>query len=642
MGYNYDRTKRNIGADDLDSRARKDMLNKFQGAGGEVIREYDENHPAPGQESPRQRAARGAGGGGAPRHREVKMPSELAREKARQEQERIARQKAEAKARVDRLGNFWSRIQIQFKAAFAGVSSLGSRRVKARTMQAIVNRGRRALMEFNILGSDLFHSDPATGAKITSRLDEIDPLYMELMERAQKMFRSELFEQLSGTIADANSEASLDDLREPVAELYCELYYFYPFYNTYLKAAEAAIKYQGELGRASASMQADKWKRIRREVNFAFLELFPKLYMILLKADMKLYPPGSVFLEQAIGYDREKRIIPPKRKPKREEEPGAGEEEAEESSANQGGIDDPEEEKTGETEEAPAKKKEPKVEEMSKEVKYGLGLMRVHNLLDLRKKHDPKGHYESLPINDKVLLTFLYLQEFDFEYAFVLTTNKIQMQADYSGGAKKDYRQMGLDLYDRLKAVEGKLKFYVESNREIEKLRKNPVGNYIQNTKNIGKEESNKSSAGRDFRMLTKEVMTDITENLKMLIKDMKASQSIIQNMSDPITFDARVEGKKRLNGKKISQCIVEAYCFARALVERLDRGDLFGGVLEMTEEEFLESFGREEYNRIKAAGQSAGAPAAGAAAPAEKPGQDTVDPEIDLDSEINEEETAI
>lgn len=63
--------------------------------------------------------------------------------------------------------------------------------------------------------------------------------------------------------------------------------------------------------------------------------------------------------------------------------------------------------------------------------------------------------------------------------------------------------------------------------------------------------------------------------------------------MDDVISLDA-MEAKKRLNKKPIKQCIMESYCYVMALSDRIESGDLYGGLVELTPEQMKESFGIE------------------------------------------------
>lgn len=85
--------------------------------------------------------------------------------------------------------------------------------------------------------------------------------------------------------------------------------------------------------------------------------------------------------------------------------------------------------------------------------------------------------------------------------------------------------------------------------------------------------------------------MEKTAEILEKLIADMKSKKEIVTNMEDIITLDM-MESKRRLNKKPIKQCIMESYCFAIAFAGRLENGDLFGGVTELSPEEMEKEFG--------------------------------------------------
>ena len=96
---------------------------------------------------------------------------------------------------------------------------------------------------------------------------------------------------------------------------------------------------------------------------------------------------------------------------------------------------------------------------------------------------------------------------------------------------------------------------------------------------------------GRDARMQTSEYFNKLAAIFKVLIIDMRGSNQIVLNKDEPIKFQMERDLKKRLNGKPVKDCIMQAYCFSVGLAHRLKDGDLFGGVIEMSDEEFAEAF---------------------------------------------------
>ena len=63
-------------------------------------------------------------------------------------------------------------------------------------------------------------------------------------------------------------------------------------------------------------------------------------------------------------------------------------------------------------------------------------------------------------------------------------------------------------------------------------------------------------------------------------------------NPEDTLEFELKPNEGMRLDGKKVKEALMEASCFAMALAERLESGDLYGGVIEMNPEDYEKSFG--------------------------------------------------
>ncbi|EMO09606.1 hypothetical protein LEP1GSC137_3595 [Leptospira borgpetersenii str. Noumea 25] len=129
--------------------------------------------------------------------------------------------------------------------------------------------------------------------------------------------------------------------------------------------------------------------------------------------------------------------------------------------------------------------------------------------------------------------------------------------------------------------------------------------------------------------MTVKEFVEKTAEILEKLITDMKSKKEIVTNMDEIMTLDM-MESKRRLNKKPIKQCIMEAYCFAIAFAGRLESGDLFGGVTELSPEEMEKEFGiKTEQSSVNES--DLGIPGGGSSGGSEKLDSDSlgVDPSI-------------
>jgi hypothetical protein len=211
----------------------------------------------------------------------------------------------------------------------------------------------------------------------------------------------------------------------------------------------------------------------------------------------------------------------------------------------------------------------------------------------LRKKHDSRGDFKALKDTDKVLIAYLYYLEFEEEYSFILTTPQIHLEPMYTGGVKHDYRQKMRDVYEESRLVGDSFKKYLHEGTEYNRIVSETVdpARYVEHAKKVELLEARRGPSGREARIEIKEYLQKVSALLRALIGDMRGPNKIVINRDDPIQFQMERDRRKRLNGKPVKDCIMQAYCYAIALADRLEAGDLFGGVIELNEEEFDSAF---------------------------------------------------
>ena len=212
----------------------------------------------------------------------------------------------------------------------------------------------------------------------------------------------------------------------------------------------------------------------------------------------------------------------------------------------------------------------------------------------LRRKYDQRNELLEVPDTDKALLTYLFFKEFDYEYSFVLTTKKINVKPSNVNGTKVDNKQRLLNVYELTRPCMEQFKIYVDVFKEQAMHKANPGTNYIEASKKTTGLEQKRSQQSRNVRVTIKDYIEKSYDSFNMLIEDMKGPAEIVGNMEEIIVFDS-IESKKRLHKKQVKQCIMEAYCYSYAFASRLaEGGDLYGGLIELTPEEMLASFGKD------------------------------------------------
>ena len=590
--FEFDETRKAIGAHELSEQERKAMLEKFRSAGGKVLNEKEVRPPTAPQYSG-SKTGLSAGGGGRDRGAPAKLPSEMERERRRAMADKAEREREAQEKLLRQFKGPGARFFIKLRCLMAGVAGFGSAAIKPKFINYLSLDVRQALVEFNLTGNDLFFQNPAIGRKIIHNLDAKNPLLMEVLEAAHHLYHAPSFNSiLEFSQAHPGAATPLEPIAKPLKDLFRALYLIYPFQETLKKAFSIAFDtYLAEQANADRSQLEAKRRKVIEDVKVVFQGAFPKLFLLICRLDETDYPPFSPMLEKALGIKPEDKLG----KRRKGETSALMVASSSEAQAAQENPENSEQTKAAEeTQETKKEKKEERNPILStKEYQYGYSLMKLMNPANLREKYDPRGRFAKLPDNDKVLLAYLYFMEFDHEYSFVLTTNKIKLNVDYTGGTKTDYKKMLADLYNDSRGVIRAFEKYNEAVENLNKLKVNKLSsNYIEQSKLEAKSEGHVDIEARNTRGLIRTYMENIYKNLGRLIADMKGAKTIVANANEIIRFDSEFEGNKRLNGKPVQHCILEAYCFALALKERLESGDLYGGIIHLDDNEMVELFG--------------------------------------------------
>lgn len=574
----FDNTKRAIGVGKLDDSQRKDMFNKFKSAGGEVIKEKtpakeDDNKKSRPEPKVRQGSVSrgsdegrsGSRGGGS--SSQGRSPSK--------EDANANKSQLDSKAQFEKeISSFSARFSIKLKCWLSRVTPFGSSDLTPKFMHDFSIRAKQALIELQYSGNELL-ANQQYSPQLSKTLDRINPLLVELLAMGQKLYNGPELTDITEPIMTApESPVAIERVRNQIYSLFKRMYILYPYQETLKKSFAQAYDELQKLEGKPALIYANKKRKVLQEIDTLFDGFFDRLYLVVIRAENKNIPLISRYMETLLGITPEDK---PGQRKSGENVPGGKQVETKE-------------ERDAEN----AAKEEEKNEEevpLSKEQAYGLRLMQMYSIPKLRKKFDPKNEYINIPDADKALLSLFYFYEFDDEYSFVMTTKKIDIKPGSLNGVKVDYRQKMLDIYESTRTIIDQFRIYHDILRELEKHKANPGVNYIEASKKLTGIEQKRTGQSRTVRLAIKEFSLKSRDALLVLIKDMKGKKEIVANMNDVLTLDS-MESRKRLNKKPVKQCIMEAYCYLLALHDRIETGDLFGGLVELTPEQMKSSFG--------------------------------------------------
>ncbi len=580
--YEFDDTRDAIGTSNLSDDERKAMLEKFKGAGGKVLseKELKKQMATTGKGG---QTSRPAGGGG---HSSA-LPSEMRKEQRRQEMSAQEQRQLQEKQNREKMSSGSARFFLKLKCFMNGISPFFQPNLKSSFLELITHQYKSALMELQVLINELFSRDPKTTRLLVHDLDNKNPLLVEILEYIQSMFKEIDFSKFQEYHNENNHlDVPFSVLSEQLRYTFKKIYYLYAYQETARKTFNFAIdfiKEKSSIDDASQNRIEGQKKKFSKDLNIIFQNIFSRLFLAISCMDGMEYPPFSPYLEKAIGVTNEERL---------------GKREKGASVHLAASSDDSDEDEGGEGESGDEEKAEEKEEKetskiaQTKEYEYGFKLMTRIPPPELRKKHDPKNNFDFLKIYDKVFLSYLYFLEFDHEYSFVLTTNKINYNIDYSSGVKIDHKNIMADVYNDSRGVAKAFENYVLAKKEMDKVKKNKLTNYINQSKLETNQDNKINIESRNARGLIRKYMDEVAINLAKIIADTQNENKIIANLDEALKFSKELEGDKRLNGYKVSEAISETYSYSVALRERLTNGDLYGGIVELTKEEMTEIYG--------------------------------------------------
>jgi len=543
-----DKTKQNIRIDEIDQDQRTDLFKRFTDAGGQVLDD-----------------------------KSSKKNLTIDREKQKEHQkildkhyrDKISSQRKKSSGASDRnasgqtsstpTSSIFDRFKIGIKLRLLGITGFRTTFFKKSFFKKFNNYYKPSLVTIQMIHLSLFKKNPLTGKRIIRTLDNISPRYYELIEMTGELFDQYLIDLITDDSQEyQNPQQPLSRLREPLIGLYRAIYILKPYENAIFNAFERAVEINSTLDDNKSDWNFRN-KDISNSLFFIFDKLYPRLHTLFCYYQGILYSETDKEIENILSISKNEK---PGTRVKQDLKPAMqAQKESEEKNDSE-----------------KAKEDSSKVDQA---IKDGLKLMYELDNKMLRFQYDKKGEFELLNNTDKALHTYLLFKEFENEYSFILTTNQIRYNVDYSTNVKIDYRTKMQDIFNKLNKCQESFKNYYEINKEYDKVyNEKPTNNtqYITYSKKLDEITEKKTIAGITYRNVIKKFMDDLVAELRILINDTNSEQKFIANPQDIFEFNKAIEGEKKLNKRKIYDSVTALYNFASAFSYRISpAGDLSG-----------------------------------------------------------------
>jgi hypothetical protein len=552
-----DKTRDNLKVESLEDNLRKDLYKKFVKAGGQVIKENPRRAIKIDREKQKALSKRLDD-----HQKNIKdRPSTFVTSAKNQSTGSFERSNTQ---------NGFHLLFTRFKLATLGIAKFNGKYFKKKFFENFKNDYNPAMIELQMIYLDLFKQRPMIGHQIIDQLDEMRPLYYELVEMAGDIYDAQLISKfIDNYTISPDSRHSISEYRNTILAFFKKLYVLNNHIDTIHYAFYKSLDLQERMERGKASLYAAKRKKVKNSLFILFNKFLPRLYWLF-----------CLIQGEIIELTNTKRIdellnISQQMKP--------GTRASKQSVSKNSPFDSISQDSTPADEEPIVQSSEPEKPktQISDEVKKGLSLMDSVDFVGLRRELIKDDLIRNVSETDKIMKAYLLFIEFDKEYSFILTTYKIKFLPAYSIRGKSDYRMQLSDIYNKMRICFDALKEYFISLDIYEKARTDrPVSNeqYFKYTKRLAEHDHEKKQKGRLARMVIREYMDAIIEEMSKLIYDMDIKHEIILNPQDMIEFDSALETNRKMMGKKIYEVILSVHAFASAFSYRLSSdGDLSG-----------------------------------------------------------------
>ena len=573
-----DKTKENIRINDLDDIQKKDLFDKFVDAGGKVVSERDKRRSLvidrEKQSEYRNRLD--------DHYRTIKSKD------GSPSSSPIKKKSSSGTSSVNvTSGLLLAGFRIRMRLRFLRVTPLSTVFFHKKFLKSFSEDYKPALITMQMIYYHFFKKNPSHGRRITGRLDKISTIYYEVIEKIGELYDQMVIDQITNHYQNfPDVPKSVSDLREPLMTIFRGLCILKSYENIIYNAFEKVLEIDSNI--SDGGDQRYKRKDVKNSLYIIFYKLYPRLHTLFChyQGDIYYYPDSRVDDILAIAES---------------EKPGSRMKQIYKRNDSSVNTVSNQREKIND---------KPEDNELSEDDKYLREGLKIMSCLDFPylRRYDKKRVFELIDDSDKILICYLIFLEFEYEYSFVMTTNKIKYNVDFTDNVKVDFKQKMQDLFNDMRKCHEAFQAYADSYAAYSKIKvQRPLGSdqYYAYSKRLDDSIKRKDQVGNMARMVLRSNMDRLGSELEMLITDMDNRQRFIENPQDVLDFTLDIEGEKKLHNKKIFEALKIIYSFVSALVYRLGPDGDLSGKIDNYEIKKIDDLSSEPEKTVKGEGGS-------------------------------------
>ncbi|MCS7204363.1 MAG: hypothetical protein NZ853_01550 [Leptospiraceae bacterium] len=602
--FEFDRTRKAIGVNKLQEEEKKKLLKMFQEKGGKVLKEKMVKKEQSTLLHTRTQTDKSD-------RREVKSIYErYEQDSLQKESEKIAREKIERDEILKKASSPLSIFLLKLELWLKGIIYFGKNEIKPSYMSFLNLEFKKSILESNILTSELL-TDPKF---IEEFKKKFQPFSLELLKRVNLLYDRKQLSDLTSVYSESGGSVSVDLIRTPLFHFLRKLYVLSFFRELTLKLLLSCIDLQQSIQQKQIELYRNKRRKIEEAWAILMNKALPDFILLAQFIEKKRVPSNSPLLQEIIDLSPTELLDPRKIRDFKDvvfehvnldqkksnqtaetntEIPTTQSEisqyQTEEQKENTAQIPQDLQETTINQNIEVDSKDDKKDQAHQKVYQYGLRFLLYYPVDVLRKKYDPKDEFKLIPINDKIFLSFLFLNFFDEEFGFVLLTNKIQIQPYWKEGVKINLKEEMSNLYESYRIIERSFRKYFNDFIAYLEVKNDPYvnKNTIDYRKRLDFHTKKRIQSAIETHKVMSNYIKKSTQILLTLYKDTKEKQQVITNPDDVLQLEHTDKKEKLMNNKKVRDVIRDAYATAYTLTYKMEQGELYVGEVELPPEEF-------------------------------------------------------
>jgi len=567
MYRDLDETRKKIENAGLSDKEKRDMFNKFEQSGGKVIKDSKHNSTLKNFDRNKQREF-------------VKQNNSVSPQK----DPKIYIRKKHKKRKKHRTGSLFTRLRLYVRSVLSKVMDSSGKYLSIVFFDMMKDEAQNKLLDLKLIITPLIHSSSGLKTQLMKSLNSSGHHFYELLLRLDNLYNEREFREiLLRYETNKNARITPKSIGESLRDLYKRIYLLRNMPQSCMNAIVKSLRIQEKMDGKSSVATKRNIQHAKKDLNFIFNTLLPKLHIAILNILKRNLFPGHPDLETFLDISKEDKI-------------GYLTEEMQKDIKS-------EKERKKEFEKTVAKRKEEGKEiyqsELEDDVKEGMQIMRkIHTKRDELAKTTTLMPLAHINEEDKMYLTTIYFNELQKEFSFLLISNKIKFSLDFHAGKKTDIKERLSDLYTSLDKI---AELIIEFNRYTKEYQETKNSQFTMNQKSkiMNKLSLNKARYNNKIREGLGNVASNIRVALKTIIDDYNGEKHLLQNPNDKMEFQLDSDQDKKLAGMTIINCFKKFYNFLAALEFRLLNGDLAGYNSDIEQKLFFDEDSPEENKKI-------------------------------------------